>query len=157
MTLRIIPPPEREQLEREIHDLLDGDMSEIARLLQIDQSTISRAFNPYNTERNNPIYQFILYLWAFDILRMGLGDEVLTIVCRERAKWLPTKKIATCPSRLTGNVGQQFVEAMESEMEGKSFDVQIKEWMDVEKAAGEKKQSIIDARNEKYFGGVAVN
>jgi hypothetical protein len=155
MTMKVIPPPERETLEREIHDIVDGDMSEIARLLQIDQSAISRAFNPYNNDRHNPIYQFILYLWAFDTLRMGLADEILNIVCREREKWLPTRKIAACPSRLTGNVGKQFMEAMEREMAGASHDELIKEWGDVERSAHEKVRSVIDQRNERYFGGTA--
>src|SRR4051812_47472752 len=103
----IIPPPEREALEREVSDLVNGDVSRIARLLQVNQSTVSNAFNPYREDRHNPVYNFILHLWAFDQLRPGLADEVLTIVTREREIWTETPHVAKSRSQLTGSIGKE--------------------------------------------------
>ena len=82
---KIIPPPDRETIEREVHSLFtNGDLSDIARLLHKDQSLVSKAFNPYSVEKHNRIYTFILYLWAFDAIRDGLAPEIINIVLRVR-------------------------------------------------------------------------
>lgn len=83
-------PPDRETIEREIHALFtNGDLSDVARLLQKDQSLVSKQFNPYSEEKHSPISQFIFYLWAFDAIRDDLASAVLNIVLRERSVWLP--------------------------------------------------------------------
>ena len=154
--MKIIPPPEREQFEREIaHLFVNGDLSDIARLLQKDLSLVSRAFSPFSDEKHNPIYQFVLHLWAFDAIREGLAGEVLNIVLREREKWMPARGLTIAPSRLTGDIVKEFGEFMEAELSGKSYDIQIDEIMDVIHAAEKKKVDVIAHRNAKHFGEVA--
>jgi hypothetical protein len=150
----VLPPPEREAFEREIHGLvsINGDMSAAARLLQKDQSAMSKAFNPYEDTRKNPVYELLLVLWAFDCIREGVSDEILSVMLREREKWL-----AGLPSKfadqaaLTGNVGVQFSEFVEAKLKGKSFDEQIKEIVDVEVAAKQLKAALIAERNRQQF------
>ena len=149
----IVPPPEREALEKEIASLFTtGDLSDVARLLQKDLSQVSRAFNPFETERHNPVYQLILHLWAFDALRDGLAGEVLNIVLREREKWLPASRSGQSPATLTGNIVEQFKEFMECELNGDDHNAQINEICDVIRAAEDKKRDIIAKRNEKHLG-----
>ena len=141
---KIIPPPERESFEKEIaHLFVNGDLSDIARLLQKDQSLVSKAFNPYTDEKHNPVYQFVLHLWAFDAIRDGLAGEVLNIVLREREKWHTHP-----PCGITAEkVGHELIEAMATEIEGCDADTQAKEWDDVERAARERKNAAISQRN----------
>jgi hypothetical protein len=157
--MTLAPPPERELFEREIHDLISGDISNVARLLQFDLSTVSRAFNPFKPERHNPIYLFTIYLWAFDYLRDGMADVVLSIVLRERAKWKgSTPKRRTSGPKLTGQIGREWIEACEKEWEGEPLDVQIKEFYDVKKAVDEKIDDLIEQRNALLAGnGVAAD
>ena len=150
---KIIPPPDREATEREVHSLFtNGDLSNLARLLQKDQSLISKAYNPYSTEKNNPVYQFILNLWAMDVVSDSLAGEVLNIVLREREKWLPARASADCPARLTHNIVREFGEFIEAELCDKNFEIQVKEIIDVINAAEKKKADIIAKKNRDYFG-----
>lgn len=151
--MTIIPAPDREAFEKEIANLfVNGDLSDIARLLQKDQSLVSKAFNPFSTEKHNPVYQFVLHLWAFDAIRDGLAGEVLNIVLREREKWQRVPFQNRCPAKLTGNLVREVGEMVEKELAGKSYDEQIDEVMDVINAAQEKKRAIIAKRNAAHFG-----
>jgi len=154
MSRKMTPPPEREVIEREVAELFrNGDLTDIARFLQKDFSSISREFNPAEDTRNNRVFQIIIGLWAFDNIREELGDDILAIIVREREKWLPSfSKLQISPARLTGRVGKEFCEAVEAEIAALPFEKQIAEWSDVERAAREKKQAVIDERNAKYFG-----
>lgn len=152
---RILPPPERESFEREIKSLIsdDGDITSIAGFVQRDASIVSKMFNPFSTEKWNPIYLFVLFLWAFDCLREGLADAILKIVVRERDKWtLQRTRILTNPADTTSNIGIQFSEFLKCELEGKSFDEQIKECVDIVEAAEAKKTELIERRNAHYYG-----
>lgn len=153
---KLIPPPEREAFEREIaHLFVNGNLSDIARLLQKDQSLVSKAFNPYSTEKHNPVYVFVQYLWAMDAIREDLAGEVLNIVLREREKWQQVPVQDKCPAKLTGRLVKEIGEMIEAEIEGLSFEKQIDEVMDVINAAEEKKDNIIALRNKKHFGECA--
>lgn len=152
-----MPPPERETVEREIHDLVTNHLSELARLLQVNNSTTSNAFNPYRDDKNNPVYHFLLHLWAFDIIKPGLSDDILAIVARERSTWNPSASVNVCPAKLTKKVGTELFQAVEAEILGKPWEEQIKEWSDVERAANEKKQKVIETRNARYFGEVDMS
>lgn len=148
------PPPERESFEREIHDLFrNGDISNIARYLHKDQGLVSKAFNPFCEDKNNPIYITLQYLWAMDCIRPELGDKVLCILTREREKWLGEEPARDTPAKLTAHAGTQFVEAVESELSGATWDEQIAEWTDVEVAAQKKKADLIAKRNYEHFNG----
>lgn len=153
---KIIPPPDRETFEKEVaHLFVNGDLSNIARLLHKDQSLVSKAFNPYTDEKHNPVYQFVVYIWAMDAIREGLAGEVLNLVLRERDKWQRVPKKDISPARLTGRIGKEFSEFLEAEIGGLSYDKQINEVTDVIAAAEEKKAALIALRNKKHLGGVA--
>lgn len=151
----LMPPPEREQFEKEIKQLVstDKDISNIARYTQRDQAIVSKMFNPNTDEKHNPIYQFVVFLWAFDCLREGLADEVLNIIVRERQKWKPElPRVYGNGAECTSEICKQFSEFLQVELEGKDYDVQIKEIFDVQRAVSLKIQQIIDRRNARYFG-----
>lgn len=149
----ITPPPDRETIEREIHSLFkNGDLSDIARLLQKDQSLISKEFNPYSDEKHNVIFQAILRLWAMDAIRPDLAPEVLNIVLREREKWLPVNVRDANPTLLTCDIITQFNEFLEAELSGKGYEVQIKEIQDVINAAEKKRSDIIAKSQREKFG-----
>lgn len=153
---RLLPPPERETFEREIKDLIsdDGDIKAIAGYVHRDQSIVSKMFNPFSTDKWNPVYLFVIFLWAFDCLRDGLADAVLRIVIRERDKWRCTKtRIFTNPAETTSNIGIQFSEFLKCELEHKPFDEQIKELDDIGEAVRLKREELIERRNAHYFGG----
>jgi MarR-like DNA-binding transcriptional regulator SgrR of sgrS sRNA len=152
---KVIPPPDRETLEKEIHSLFtNGDLSDIARLLQKDQSLVSKMFNPYSDEKHNPIYTVILCLWAMDAIRTDLAPEMINIMLREREKWLPVDARKLDAAVLTGNIVTEFGEFIECELSGKNYDTQIKEIQDVIRAAEEKMRDII-AKNQREKFGVA--
>lgn len=153
MTL-LIPPPERETFEKELHKLISRnvDLSATAALLQKDQSAVSKTFNPFDPTRLNPFYEGTAYRWAFDNLTPGLADEIRSIEDRERSIWLPMHPVAACDADLTANVGIQFSEFIAAKIKGKSYDEQIKECVDIEVAAGKLKADLIRQRNEKVFG-----
>jgi hypothetical protein len=150
----ITPAPDREKFEREIRAMLDDqNLSAVARLLQKDQSAVSKAFSPNVPDRHNPIYQFVLYLWAFDHLKNGLADNVLNIVIREREKWThePFRRIV-CGAKLTANVGREYSEFVEKELSEADIDILINEMNDVVSAAEEKKRDLMTRRNALHFG-----
>lgn len=152
--MTLAPLPERELFEREIHELVNGDMSEVARLLRFDYSTVSRAFNPFKPDRHNPFYLAACYLWAFDYLRPDLGDAVVNILLRERGKWKAEDVVITDqPAALTKSIGTQLVEAIETEMEGESIDDQIDEYHDVKVAVEKKIADLSHKRKLTSFGG----
>ena len=150
----IIPPPDRETFEREIHDALEnGDLSNIARILGKDQSLVSKQFNPYDTDRKNPVYEYLLYLWAADHTTNDLGSFIANLVERERGKWLPeTSKAEPSPAALTGDIGSQFAEYVTAEISGMSIDRQIKELQDVEIAVRRKRDALVRERGEHIAG-----
>lgn len=153
---KLIPAPERETFEREIaHLFVNGDLSDIARLLHKDQSLVSKAFNPFSTEKHNPVYVFVQYLWAMDAIREDLAGEVLNIVLREREKWQHVPVREKSPAKLTGRLVKEVGELIECEIDGLSFEKQIDEVMDVINAAEAKKDNIIALRNKEYFGDAA--
>lgn len=147
-----LPLSDREQFEREIHDLFtNGDLTHIARYMHRDQAAVSKAFNPYDETRHNPVFEFLRVLWAMDCHRDGLADAVLTIVTREREKWLADGiDIIHAPGKLTGNVGRQLAEAVEQEIAHADLDTQIKEWGDVRDSADEKISSLLSQRRESF-------
>lgn len=150
---KVIPPPEREAIEREIHALFtNGDLSDIARLLHKDQSLVSKMFNPYSDEKHNPVFTLISFLWAMDAIRDDLAGEVLNIILREREKWLPVEAKYQDAGRLTHNIVQEFGEFIEAELDGKDWSVQVSEIMDVINAADAKKKDILAKRNGKHLG-----
>jgi hypothetical protein len=151
-------PPEREAIEREVSELFhNGDFTDIARLIHVQHSTVSRSFSTTDETRLNPVFQIIIYLWAFDQIRDGLADTVLSIIERERAKWMPQMAVANCPVRLTTDIGKEFNEFLEKKLEGASWNVQIKECMDIEDAAKKKRAWLIEQRNLDHFNGKPVS
>lgn len=147
------PPPERYTFEREIKTLIpnDGDISDIARYLGINYSTVEKALNPADEDRHNPFYQCVRYLWALDCLRPGLGDSVLQIIRREREKWQAYQiSISENGASLTANIGATFSAYVEAELSGKDADELLKQLSDVELAVQTKKQEILKQRNQKF-------
>jgi hypothetical protein len=152
-------PPDKHEIEIEVSGMFrNGDIKNVARYVQRDSGLVSKLLSANCEDKNNVVYFFLLFLWAFDSVRRELGDTAINIVLREREKWLVRDvKHRDAPSKLTGAVGKEYVEAIESELSGKSYDEQIKQWMDVEYAARAKKRDIIDARNEARFGTPNMN
>lgn len=150
----MLPPPDKHELELEVDGYFrNGDKKDVARLLQKDSSTISRQLSPNQEHNNNLVYFFILALWAFDCIRRELGDAVINLVLRERAKWLgDALPFVPCPAKLTANIGREFSEYLEAELLDKSFDEQIKECVDIAVAVEQKKVALIARRNAKHFG-----
>lgn len=94
LDMRILPPPDREEFERELKSMLDdGDLSDLARLLQKDKSLVAKQFNPWAEDRHNPFYQVVLYLWAMDAISDTHGDFALQMILRERAIWQPVAEV----------------------------------------------------------------
>lgn len=159
----MLPLPDHEAFNKEIHELfVNGDLSHIARFLRKDQSAVSRAFNPFDDSRHSPVFELMSYLWAMDCHREGLGDAVLSIVTREREKWLiDGVEIIDSPAKLTADVGHELIEAIAAEIDGAPLDKQIQEWDDVEQKAREKKQSAMRQRGTVHglraWAGEKVN
>lgn len=164
MTYRVTLPPERESIEKEVAEMFsNGDFTDIARLLHRDRSAVSRAFSIDDQTRHNPVFEIVSYLWAFDQLRDLLGDEIVALILRERAKWTPRLAVPNCPVSLTTNIGTQFNEFLESKLKGEPWDMQIKECEDIETAARKKKDWLIVQRSNaksgdvRSFGAAAVD
>lgn len=149
-----LPPPDKQDIELEVSGLFhNGDIGNVARYVQRDKGLVSKLLSANCEDKNHVVYFFLLFLWAFDTVRRELGDAVIEIVLRERAKWLnESPQVITSPARMTRQIGEELFEAVEAEMLDKSWDEQIKEWSDVERAAREKKLAVIERRNERHFG-----
>lgn len=147
-----LPLPDREMFEREIHDLFqNGDISHIARYMQRDQAQVSKMLNPYDETRHNPVYEFLRMLWAMDCKRDGLADAVLSIVTREREKWLVgSLDVVEAPAKLTGRIGKEFAQAVEVELSDAPIDEQIKEFTDARNALDDKLESLIHIRRSQF-------
>lgn len=150
----MLPPPDKQDLELEVDGFFrNGDKKDVARLVQRDSSTVSRQLSPNCDHNNHVVYWFLLCLWAFDNIRQDLGDAVINLVLRERAKWLNEAPSAIeHPAKLTSKVGQELVEAIEAEMSGHALDDQIQEWTDVVTAAAKKQQDLINKRASGFNG-----
>lgn len=147
----ICPPTEREVIEREVYGMLaSGTLSNVARLLHKDQSQVSRAFNPYEADRKNPVYEYLIHLWAFDGTQAGLSDTLQQLVRRERDKWECFPKVQGSKARLSAAIGHQLADFTEAQLDGKSLDTQIAELEDVIVAAEQMKQRLIAERNMGY-------
>lgn len=157
--ITMLPPPDKQDIELEVSSLFQtGDIKNIARYVQRDSGLVSKLLSANCDDKNNVVYFAILFLWAFDCIRRELGDAIVNIILRERAKWLVSdQKRAISPAKLTSNVGKEYIKAIEKELSGAGYDEQIKEWMDVEMAARDKKQAVIDTRNDAYFNGHVRN
>jgi hypothetical protein len=144
--MTMLPPPDRYDFEREIKSHLpnDGDISGIARLLGKDRGLVSKQFNPNDSDRINPIYLGMWYLWAIDCLRSGPGDAIAMMACREREKWLGDIEVPILhPAHLTAEIGVQFSQFLEAELSGKDDDDQLQELTDIEEALRQKKDEIL--------------
>lgn len=146
------PPPDRETFEKEVHALFkNGDISNIARYLDRDQSLVSKALNPYCIDRHNTVYEFVRLLWAMDCLNDHLAAAVLAIVTRERDNWLrPDEAVNEHPAKLSGRCGHELTEAFEAEMQGLPIDEQISEWTDVLNAVTSKLKSLRKVRQGNH-------
>ena len=142
------PLPEREVFEREIHDLFEnGDLSSIARYLHKDQGQVSKAYNPYDETRHNPVFEFLRHLWAMDCRRDALADVVLSIVNREREKWLTDGvEVIDAPAKLTGRCLRETGEAVECELAHADLDTQIHEFQEARDAYDAKIKALIAMR-----------
>ncbi len=151
----MLPPPDKQEIELEVAShFRNGDIGNIARYVQRDKGIVSKQLSANCEDKNNVIYYFLLFLWAFDCIRRDLGDSILAIITRERAKWLDdAPAIVESHAALTADVGIQFSEFIEAKIAGKSWDAQIKECVDIEVAAGKLKADLIAKRNAEYCGG----
>jgi hypothetical protein len=152
------PPPDRYAFEREVKSFLPRKALErVSELTRKDQAAVSAAFNPNREDRHNPVYMILVYLWAFDQVADGIADRMLSLVVRERRKWLSAKcRGDVCHPTLTKSIGVEYVEAIEMEMNGASLDVKIKEFTDLRDAVDKKLDSLI-AEKQKQYGGEVRN
>ncbi len=150
----MLPPPDKQEIEIEVAGLFhNGDIGTVARYVQRDKGIVSKQLSAHCEDKNNVIYYFLLFLWAFDCIRRDLGDAVLGIIVRERDKWLAEcPRIARSSAKLTADIGRQFTEFLEAELDGKDYDRQIKECVDIATAVNAKKADLIQKRNAKHFG-----
>jgi len=150
----LIPPPDRFGLEREVRQLLPPkSIKKIAQLTNRDKTLVSVSYNPNREDRHNPVYMFVLNVYALDQIRTDLGDAVLSLVNRERRKWLKTTDCPPVhPAVLTKSIGAEYIEAIEKEMSGSTLDVKIKEYTDLKNAV-DKKLDALNAERQRAFGG----
>lgn len=139
------PPPDREEFEKEIKRLVsnDGDIRDLAGYISMDQTHVSRWFNPQCPERVNPLYLTTKILWGFDCMRPDLADNATAVINRRRMLWLPAPIVAVDPADTTSNLLTQFRELMESEMKDLPDDQQLVEAQDVVRAAQTKVDEIL--------------
>lgn len=69
-----------------------------------------------------------------------------------RERYTDTTPAIEAPAKLTADISREFAEFIEAELEGKSFERQISELMDVINAATKKKNDLIAAKNKAAFG-----
>lgn len=152
--MNILPPPDKQEIELEVAGHFhNGDIGNVARYVQRDKGIVSKQLSANCDDKNNVIYYFLLFLWAFDCIRRELGDNIIEIVLRERAKWLnESPQIRQSPAKMTRAVGDELFEAIEADMADKAWNIRVKEWGDVERTARERKQAIITERNSQHFG-----
>ena len=153
LTMPILPPPEKNKLEVEISELFhNGDLEKTARYVQRDASLVSRLLSPNCDDKNHVVYFFILFLWAFDCIRRELGDAVISIVIREREKWLAEDIVITeHPATLTRNIGSELLEAIEYEMKDATIDQQIDEFNDVKVCLNSKLNDLYARRSVEQY------
>lgn len=85
------PPPDRESLEREIHNLLGyGDCEKIARFTRRSAGHLQRQYNPADFECESSIFKMLEQVWGMYAARTLLGSGVARIVRRELDAFEPT-------------------------------------------------------------------
>lgn len=147
-----LPPPDKQEIELEVAGLFrNGDIKAIARYVQRDAGMVSKMLSANCGDKNNVVYFGLLFIWAFDQVRRDLGDRVVEIILRERAKWLDEAPQVLSDADLTEQIGIEFSEYVACRMRGKDMDTQIKEAGDIEAAAAKLKANLIRERNAQLY------
>lgn len=146
----ILPLPIREDFERELKKLFpNGDQEIFARYLRQKNSYISQMLNPEH-ERESIPFRFLEWLWARDAQSTDKGTELLDLILLQRGNWLAEHVEPPKDTRhLTKNIGTQYTELVDAEINDDPVDKQIQETLDIIKAAEEKVKAL---RRKKALG-----
>lgn len=152
--MTILPPPDKSAIEIEVSDQFkSSDIDQIARFVQRDSSLVSRLLSPNCDHKNHVVYFFLLFLWAFDCVRRELGDYIVALILRERAKWLAdAPKIYISRTDATKEIGDEFLDFWQCEANGKSADELLKELDDIAQKVQVKRDLLIEQRTKEKFG-----
>jgi hypothetical protein len=140
-------PPNREEYERFLSDLLHhGDRERIARLCEVSPSAISQQLDPYNHDVYSWMYRALDFLWALHDTNPECADVAFHDFCRryQACRGDEAHAYDEKPSALTRNIGDQLMEFIECQQEGKPQAIRRKECVDIVQAA-QKMLNHIDA------------
>lgn len=145
----ILPLPDRETFERELEKQFpNGDQDTFARYLRQKNTYVSQMLN-WRHERESIAYRFLEWLWARDAQETEKGTALLDLILLHRGNWLPQGEPPKNTAHLTKKIGVEFAEFLDAELNGLDIDEQIKEAIDIVKAAEEKVKSL---RRKKALG-----
>lgn len=152
------PPPEQEAFEREIRLLFDdGDITNLARFLRKDRSTVSKSLNPDVPERKSTFFCTIENLWALDAMGKGQADRVQSVMTRHRSLWLPAPMVRTDPAKTTSKIGREVMDLVEKELTGCSDEDLLKEVLDIKDAVNEKIDEVLAKREGRRLRDVRIH
>jgi hypothetical protein len=139
----ILPLPNREDFEKELKKLFpNGDQDTFVRYLRQKNTYISQMLNPEH-ERESIPYRFLEWLWARDAQATEKGDELLDLILLERGNWLAERiELPKDTKHLTKEIGTQYTELIDAEVNHDSIDKQIQEALDIVRAAEEKVKAL---------------
>lgn len=138
----------QKEIESELKDILKhGDVRRISLKTGIGETYLDGQFNP-NDERKSPAFLFLQIQCALDEIDPERGDEFWESVGRFREMSKNRCPIdSLCASAETGKLNKEVAEYISARIEGKPFDKQFSELLDIEAQIAKTKKAMLDEYN----------
>jgi hypothetical protein len=136
------------EIEEAINDILKhADRIDIARITGIYKGVVEGMFNP-NDERKSAIYIALQIICALDEIDETRGDALFQkiIEFRELSKIRRPANVKSLKTE-TGKLNCEFAEFIAAHLEGKPFDKQFAEFMQIEAQLAVVKKGLLDEYN----------
>lgn len=137
----------QKQIELDIAEVLEnGDITKISQISGIGYSYVDQQLNP-NDDRKSVFYGALQIICALDEFAPERGEKVFQIFARFREL---SKKRQTGLKDLnleTSKLNREVAEFVGAKLEGKPYQIQLKELLDIEKQILEVKAALIEEFN----------
>lgn len=135
------------EIESELKDVLKfGDVREISLISGIGESYLKSQFNP-DDERKSAAYCFLQIQCALDEINPERGEELFQKIVNFRELSKKRIVILKCLNAETGKLNKEVAEFVGAKLEGKPYQIQFKELLDIEKQIFEVKEALINEYN----------
>ncbi len=141
------------ELSEQTIKVLTGNIQEVAREMDVKPTQLYLYLSGTDTDPFSKFrYMFTCAARAGAPVEIWLAEleSILARYTEEAAANIP-------PAKLTGEIVRELSEYIEAEIGHKSYEVQIKELVDIEVSIAKKKAAVMQAKNTAHFGNGTRN